>query len=188
MGKPKQLLPYRGATLLQYSLQVAIDTGLRPIVTVLGANAGLLKEAINSEAVTMVMNKDWEEGMASSIRCGLETLLEINPDLKAVIIMVCDQPFVTTKLLNDLLENYQQINKPMVASKYGNSVGTPALFDTTIFASLLALQGDRGAKKLIMENPDWLSLVDFPLGDFDIDTQDDYEALVASPGPSEGGE
>lgn len=166
---------------MQHSLQAAVGTGLKPIVLVLGAGADELQATFKNEEITIVVNKDWEEGMASSIRCGLEALLELNPDSKAVIIMVCDQPFVTTGLLNGLLVNYLETNKPMVASKYGDNVGTPALFDTTIFASLLSLQGDRGAKKLIQENPDWVSLVDFPLGDIDIDTPEDYEALGGVP-------
>ena len=174
------MLTYAGTSLLQHSLDAAISTGIGPIVVVLGAHAEEVQKEVQHKEVHIVNNQEWQEGMASSIRCGLNKLLELRPELKAVIIMVCDQPYVTSTLLNDLVKNYEQVNRPIVASKYADSIGTPALFDTTIFASLLALEGDRGAKKLITENPDWLSAIDFTFGDIDIDTPADYERLKAA--------
>jgi molybdenum cofactor cytidylyltransferase len=101
--------------------------------------------------------------------------------VQAAIILVCDQPFVTTKLLESLVAKYQETGKPIVASWYQNSMGTPALFDTTIFALLLALKGDTGAKKIMTQNPDWVSTVDFPLGEIDIDTMEDYGRICPAP-------
>lgn len=178
LGKPKQLLLYEGNTLFQNGVQVAIDSGVKPIVAVLGANALLLMKQIKNEAVQLVINKNWQEGIASSIRCGLEKLLEICPGATAAIIMVCDQPFVTPKLMNDLAANYLETGKPIIASKYENILGTPALFDQTIFAALLALKGDIGAKKIIMEHVDLVSAVEFPMGNIDIDTGNDYDKLL----------
>jgi molybdenum cofactor cytidylyltransferase len=178
LGNPKQLLLHQGKTLLEHGLQVALDSGEKPIVAVLGANAEIMMKQIKNEAVHLVINKNWQEGIAASIRCGLEKLLEISPRVEAVIIMVCDQPFVTPKLLNDLASNYQESGKPIVASRYENSLGTPALFDKTIFTALLALKGDIGAKKFIREQVDLVSEVDFPLGHIDIDTGDDYDKLL----------
>ncbi|MEP7109657.1 MAG: nucleotidyltransferase family protein [Ferruginibacter sp.] len=182
LGKPKQLLLYKGKCLLHHGVQVAIDTGTNPVIAVLGANADLVKEEIEvDKEVHIVVNKDWKEGMASSIRCGLEKLQEIAPGADAVIFMVCDQPFVTAKLLEDLVSKYQETGKPVIASKYeNNSLGTPALFDKTIFAALMALKGDAGAKRIIKENPDWVNVVNFPLGNIDIDTDKDYEKLMSS--------
>ena len=178
LGKPKQLLNYKGKTLLAHSLQIAIETQLQPIVTVLGANLDILKESIELINTTIVINQEWSEGMASSIRCGMEELLKIAPSIAGVIIMVCDQPYVTAKLLTDLVEKHEDSSKPIIASRYNNNIGTPALFDKTIFALLLSLKGDSGAKKIMKSNPDWVETVNFPFGEIDIDTSLDYELLM----------
>ena len=178
LGKPKQLLTYNDKTLLQHSLQIAIATEIQSIVIVLGANSDLLSESLENQKIRTVINEGWSEGMASSIRCGMEALLNTAPALDGVIIMVCDQPFVTSKLLTDLVEKHQLTGKPIIASKYNSTLGTPALFDTTIFALLRLLKGDSGAKKMMQANPDWVESVDFPLGEFDIDTNGDYDLLM----------
>lgn len=158
-------------------LQVAIATGIKPVIAVLGSNSDLLKKELDGKGAEVIINKDWKEGMASSIRCGLQKLLEISPKVDAAILMVCDQPFVTAKLLDGLVEKYQNTGKPIIASSYANSMGTPALFDKTIFSSLLKLKGDTGAKKIMKKNPDQVAVVDFPLGNIDIDTEEDYRSL-----------
>ena len=178
LGKPKQLLNYKGKTLLEHSLQVAIDTQLKPIVTVLGSNADLLKKSVEHFDTKVVVNQQWSEGMASSIRCGIEELIKITPTISGVIIMVCDQPYVTAKLLTDLVEKHEHSSKPIVASSYKNNIGTPALFDKTIFALLLSLKGDSGAKKIMKSNPDWVEPVNFLFGEIDIDTTEDYDLLI----------
>ena len=181
LGKPKQLLAYQGKTLLQHALQVAVDTCASPVMAVIGAGADIFEQEIKYP-VQAVINNQWEEGMASSIRCGLTQLLNVEPATKAVIIMVCDQPFVTAQLFQDLITKYEQSGKAIVASSYKNSLGTPALFDKTIFAALLELKGDTGAKKLMKANPNQVDEVQFPMGEIDIDTEADYERL---PLPSE---
>jgi len=178
LGKPKQLLNYKGKTLLEHSLQVAIETQLQPIVTVLGSNADLLKKSVAHLSTKVIINDQWIEGMASSIRCGIEELIKITPTISGVIIMVCDQPYVTAKLLTDLVENHEHSSKPIVASSYKNNIGTPALFDKTIFALLLSLKGDSGAKKIMKSNPDWVEPVNFLFGEIDIDTTEDYDLLI----------
>ena len=178
LGKPKQLLTYNNKTLLQHSLQIAIATEIEPIVTVLGANSGLLRESLENQKGLTIINEGCGEGMASSIRCGMEALLKTAPALDGIIIMVCDQPFVTSKLLTDLVKKHQLTRKPIIASSYNSNLGTPALFDTTIFAHLRSLKGDSGAKKMMQANPDWVASVDFPFGEFDIDTNADYDLLM----------
>lgn len=144
----------------------------------LGADANLLMNQIDNKSVHVAINKEWQEGMASSLRCGVQKLLELEPAADAVILMVCDQPFVSAALLDELVIRYEGTRKTVVASSYGNNMGTPALFDKTIFAALLALKGDAGAKKLIKENPGWVEQVNFPLGNIDIDTDEDYDKLL----------
>ncbi len=78
LGSPKQLLAYSGVTLLQHSIEVARVADA--VVVVLGANADLIKAEIKNTTTNIIVNPDWKEGMASTIRCGLQTLLELNPN------------------------------------------------------------------------------------------------------------
>ena len=178
LGKPKQLLPYQGKTLLGHTLQIAAESGVSPVVLVLGANADLLTPHVENAAVEIVINAKWKDGMASSIQCGLQQILLTGPNINAVIIMVCDQPYVTAQLLTELVIKYEQSGKPIVASSYKGIAGTPALFDKTIFEELLKLTGDTGAKKIMRSQPQRVATVEFVLGEIDIDTNEDYNRLV----------
>lgn len=180
MGQPKQLLAFNGGSLLNHGIKIAVETGCSPVVLVLGANADLIKKQVNNKNILLIENKHWSEGMASSIRCGIEALKSQAPGTDAAIIMVCDQPFVDAKLLLQLVEKYLETGKPVIASKYAGTFGTPALFDKTIFAALLTLKGDAGAKKIMKENEAMLDFIDFPNGNVDIDTAGDYEALITT--------
>ena len=178
LGTPKQLLQYKGKTLLQHALEIGIATEMHPIIIILGANSELVRQSVEHKNIHPVFNKEWSEGMASSIRCGMEELHTIAPAVEGVIIMVGDQPFVTAKLLTDLVDKHQLTGKPIIASRYNNNLGTPALFDKTIFTLLRLLKGDSGAKKMMQANPGWVESVDFPLGEIDIDTKGDYDLLI----------
>lgn len=177
MGRPKQLLPYMGKSLLSHSVDIANDTDANPVIVVLGANAALLEKEIDEKKVHIVVNKEWQEGMASSIRCGLNTLLHIAPSSGAAILMVCDQPFVSAPLLNELISKQKNTGKQIVASQYQNTVGPPALFDKIIFPELMKLKGDAGARKIVEKHSSDTTTVLFTGGNIDIDTEADYKAL-----------
>ena len=147
------------------------------MVLVLGANAELLEKEVEDKKIHIAVNKDWSEGMASSVRCGLNTLMHIAPVVDSAIIMVCDQPFVTSSLLNQLIVTQRQTGKPIVTSKYEAAIGPPALFYKTVFPELLQLKGDAGARKIIEQRRTDVTTVPFDKGIIDIDTEDDYKAL-----------
>ncbi len=178
MGKPKQLLNYQGETLLRRIVHVSATTTAKPLVVVLGSNANLLITEIEEAKVSIVINKEYKTGMASSIITGLKYLKEKNPLTDGVIILMCDQPFVSTALLNNLMLTQQQTGKPIVASSYGDTMGTPALFHKCIFKKLLLLQGDTGARKIIQQHLSKVVTVPFEKGTVDIDTQEDYEKFI----------
>ncbi len=178
LGKPKQLLLFNGKSLLRHTIEAAVATGVKPLIIVLGANASLLTPEIDDNNTQIVINTNWKDGMASSIIAGLTALLEIYPDTERVILMMCDQPFVTTSLLNNLLITHQQTGKPIVASIYDGVIGVPALFYKSHFKELLQLQGDTGARKIINQDVSEVATVFFAKGKIDIDTADDYENLL----------
>jgi molybdenum cofactor cytidylyltransferase len=147
------------------------------VIVVLGSNAGIIEKEIDASDINIIVNDDWQSGMASTIRSGIQTLQMIDSNTDAAILMVCDQPFVTADLLDKLIEKQQETGKPIIASQYGDTIGTPALFHNKFFPELMELQGDTGAKKIMTKYSDLLAGVSFPQGSIDIDTIDDYKAL-----------
>lgn len=178
LGRPKQLLPWHGKNLLQHAVETALEITTQPVV-VTGAHADQLVAAVDANQVQVVYNPEWQQGIASSIRCGLLALLNRTPAPEQVIFMVCDQPFVTSELLLDLINEQQKSGKTIVASAYAGTLGIPALFEKTMFPQLLDLQGDHGAKKLMQQHPDQTAAVSFPQGNIDIDTVEEYEKLTS---------
>jgi molybdenum cofactor cytidylyltransferase len=177
LGRPKQLLPWQGITLLQHAVQTALTVTTQPVV-VTGANEEYLATEINTGQVELVHNPHWQQGIASSIRCGLQALLNRTPSPDQVIFMVCDQPFVTAGLLLNLINEQQKSRQPIVASAYADTLGIPALFDKSMFPQLLDLEGDTGARKLIRQYGAAVASVSFPEGKIDIDTQGEYQELM----------
>ncbi|HLP35789.1 nucleotidyltransferase family protein [Lacibacter sp.] len=177
LGSPKQLLDFAGSKLLQHAIDTALASNAIHLVVVLGANADIIKQGLKNTTAEMIVNDEWKEGMASSIRFGLQTLVKLNPDVEAVVLMVADQPFVTADLLNELMELSKKEQRSIVASKYGTTFGTPVLFTKRFFQELLGLTGDVGAKSLVRKYLDEAAFIPFPKGEIDIDTVEDYENL-----------
>ncbi len=177
LGTAKQLLPYGSSTLLEHAVQTAIGSGIGPVIVVLGAEKERIGSSIKSYDVQVAENDEWEEGMASSIRCGIKKLLQYFPGTDGAMIMVCDQPFVNKELLQEMLILQQQTGKPAVSASYAGISGTPVLFHKDLFNSLLALKGDRGARKFLAEHPEMAATIEFPEGKLDIDTETDYKNL-----------
>ena len=180
LGKPKQLLQYRGKTLLAHAINEAVNSNADAVVVVLGKDANLFKKELDEKKVRVAINSSWEEGMASSLRLGLDTLLNDKPYIDAVIFMVCDQPHISSSVLNELITTQQKTTKQIVTCNYGDSMGPPALLHKKYFEGLMKLSGDTGARKIIQQNMNDMTTILFPEGGIDIDTEEDYEKLKNS--------
>lgn len=178
LGTPKQLLQYQGRSLLRHTAEVAIASGCRPIVVVLGAQVERLAGEVQQLPVYVVENKRWADGMSSSIQTGLTVLQSLHPSVEAVVILLCDQPHVSASLVQQLIEVYQRTGNSIVASEYADTVGVPALFSHVMFPVLMTLQADRGARYAIQTREQAIARVPFPLGAIDIDTPSDYEQFL----------
>jgi molybdenum cofactor cytidylyltransferase len=176
LGQPKQLLEFKGKTLLEIAVEAAQNSLADSSVIVLGANADLIVEKILHTKVDRVVNENWENGMASSMQKGLKYLMQ-NSDNDQIILMLSDQPFVDSKILNLLIENKLNTNSEIIACRYKETFGVPVLFTKKYFPELLSLTGNEGAKKLVMAHQDDLYAIDFPKGAIDIDTLEDYLKL-----------
>ncbi|MBD2356784.1 nucleotidyltransferase family protein [Tolypothrix sp. FACHB-123] len=180
MGQPKQLLPYQGRSLLQHTVESAIASLCNPVIVVLGANAQQIRSQVNQNLVQIVENPQWHLGMSTSIRSGISALNNYSQNIEAAVITVCDQPYISTEIINNLIAAYSSTKKPIVASQYAETLGVPALFSRQFFPELLELNKDTGAKYLIKKYRDLVLTVNFPLGSIDIDTPQDYETLQAN--------
>ena len=178
MGSPKQLLTFNGNSLLRRAVQTALATQCQPVIVVLGAHAERLQTEISDLPVTVVENCLWAEGMGSSIRTGIAALRECSKQAAGVVLMLCDQPFVTAQTIDRLISVYEQSQPIAVASEYGGSLGAPALFSRELFAELSALNSAEGARQILKRHREEVLGLAVPEAIWDVDTPADYERLV----------
>lgn len=180
LGQPKQLLQYEGRTLVRRAAEAAFAAGCDPVAVVVGAEREKVAAALRDLAVLIVPNEDWQRGLGTSIRAGVARLQEGD----ALLLLVCDQPFLSVDLLRQLIAAQQETQKPMAASAYSGTLGVPALFTRACFAQLLSLGDGEGAKALLASRPNEVAQIDFPPGSIDIDTPGDFQALQRDHGAS----
>jgi CTP:molybdopterin cytidylyltransferase MocA/membrane protease YdiL (CAAX protease family) len=170
MGEPKQLLEFNGKTLIQTAVDAALGSVCRPVVVVVGANADAVERAISGD-VKIVRNDRWAEGMGTSIARGIEA---IEGEVDAVILMLCDQPRISSGILNSVAA---KADHGLAAAGYGGTIGVPALFGRQFFGELRALNGSEGAKKILLKNEARVARVACPEAAVDLDTASDLQRL-----------
>lgn len=186
-GTPKQLLRYEGRSLLRRAAETSLASVCRPIIVVTGAHNTETTHEVIDLPVIIAHNERWRDGMSASIAKGLTTLEAASDQAppRAVVLMLCDQPFVSSEHINMLVTTYLTTGKPIVASSYADARGVPALFDRRAFPALMKLQGDRGARALLAaQSARDIACVPFQRGIVDIDTVRDYEDLTKNAGSS----
>ncbi|MET4075707.1 nucleotidyltransferase family protein [Hymenobacter sp. UYCo722] len=176
MGRPKQLLPWQGRTLLRHAAETAVASGCAPLVLVTGALHKELLPEIAGLPIRAVHNPAWETGMASSLQAGLTAVAEANP--AAVLVLLTDQPHVKPALLRQLVALQQRTQAPAVAAAYAGTLGVPAVFSRALFSDLHQLKGAQGANRLLAMLGPAVGRVEFPAGLLDIDTPEQYAALT----------
>ena len=171
LGQPKQLIQFRGKTLVRRMVDVASEAGCRPVLVVLGNGKRTshlhsqgspkgeaseheidLIEAISCElkktGATIVANPNWKRGIGTSIRAAVQHLIEIAPGVEATVLLACDQPFVDRAVIEGLITLHHETRKPIVAASYAGTLGVPALFDRSRLPDLLGLDDSAGATQL----------------------------------------
>jgi molybdenum cofactor cytidylyltransferase len=162
-------------------VQAAVKLANTYVIVVVGANqAVVITPELSNASITIVHNPDWQQGMASSVSAGIKRLIAEHPTVQNVLLMLCDQPFVDTVLLQKLIDIKQANNDHIIASAYQNTVGAPVLFDRKYIPELMTLKGQEGAKKLLNKYKDEVISVPFEQGAIDIDTPEDYKRLLNS--------
>jgi len=178
LGRAKQLVQTEGETLLSRTVRIVLDSGVTTIVVVLGANHESITKAVDLSGVHSVINPDWEQGVASSIRTGVLEIQRLDPDSGAVMILACDQPRLTATYLRSMVEAQEGAVEPtIIASEYSGVVGIPAIFPASQFRNLMGLRGDVGAKQILRNSKS--AIITFPLaeGELDVDRPADLARL-----------
>jgi len=173
-GSPKQLVRVDGRPLMHTLVSRAVEVTGHCTLVVLGANAGELAPLLRHSPATIVINRDWSEGLASSIRAGVGRLPGA---CTGVMLVLADQAAVTAEDLRRLAGTWRRQPDYMVAAQYGATLGAPAIFPSSSFRNLAELSGDRGANMLFRRNPDRVVRVPMDSASLDIDTPEDLLRL-----------
>jgi molybdenum cofactor cytidylyltransferase len=175
LGQPKQLLPYAGTTLLAATLGVARECGFDQLLVTVGGASSAVREAVDFTGVEVVENLEYTTGCSSSISAAIGAVKE---DTSGIVLMLGDQPRVTTETVHRLVE--RAAASALGVCRYSDGRGHPFWFHRDVFADLLALHGDKAVWKLVESGRYDVTDVEIdgpvPL---DVDTWDDYEALLA---------
>jgi molybdenum cofactor cytidylyltransferase len=175
LGRPKQLLPYGEATLLDHVLAVARECAFDQLLCVIGGSAEEIRERVGLHGAAVVENKQFGEGCSSSIAAALNA---VNPKTDALVLMLGDQPGVTPAVVRGLIEN--RGDAPLAAIAYDDGRGHPLAFARSMFGELAALHGDKGVWKLLDRHA--REVVDVPAPGpvpRDVNTDEDYRIVLA---------
>jgi molybdenum cofactor cytidylyltransferase len=178
LGRPKQLLPYGGRTLLDHVLNTARSCPFDQLIVALGGAADGVREQVDLSGADIVVNDAFGSGCSSSIAAALTTIDE-RADL--LVLMLGDQPGVTRETVDALLE--QRGDAPIAVCRYDDQRGHPFAFTRRIFGELADLHGDKGVWRLLDQRAD--DVVEVPIAGpvpLDVDTPEDYEAVLAAAG------
>lgn len=178
LGQPKQLVLLDGEPLLLRAIQGARGAGAVPVIVVLGAHRERIENAVAFGDATVIENAEWEEGLASSIRAGVKAAESRATGAAGVLLMTCDQPRVTAKHLREMIETFEaHAGTVMIASVYAGVRGTPAILPRAMFADLLGLRGDTGARGLLARTSLTVAEIQLEGGEVDIDRPEDLAEL-----------
>jgi molybdenum cofactor cytidylyltransferase len=177
-GSPKQLVRVAGRPLLHTSVTRAAEVTGNALIVVLGAGASELAPLLKHSPGSIVVNQDWREGIASSIRVGVGRL---PPTCAGVMLLLADQAAVSADDLKRLAGTWRKQPQYIAAALYEGVCGVPAIFPRSTFRELLQLRGDAGARVLLRRNIDRIVRVPMPSAALDVDTPEDLLALEAPP-------
>lgn len=174
MGRMKQLLPFRNSTIIEQVVSNVVDADISEIIVVLGHQDRRIAHRLAGKPLKTVLNRDYRQGMSSSIKCGLD---HISETAAAVMIVLGDQPLIGRDIIDKLVAEFARNKRGIVAPVHQGRRGHPVIFAARYNSELARLEGDTGAKKVIEAHPgDMLEVeVDSESIFADIDNQNDYQ-------------
>lgn len=177
LGRPKQLERWGSATLLDRVLEHVRRFPVDETWIVLGAEIDAVMEGVDLTDIGIIENPEWEEGLAASLRVGLDALTRLSK-VEAAFIVLGDQPEIPDEVAEKLAEAWKFTKHLAVVPKYRYTWGNPVLVSRDLWPRLMSLEGDEGARRLLQAHPEWVEEVWIEsLPPRDIDTQRDVEEL-----------
>jgi molybdenum cofactor cytidylyltransferase len=176
-GSAKQLVRVNGRPLLHTVVSRAVELAGQSVTVVLGANSGELAPLLRHTPASVTVNREWSEGIASSIRAGVS---QVPSSADGVMLLLADQAAVSTEDLRRLASAWRRNPASIAAAQYAGGVGVPAVFPRWCFRELNELRGDRGAQLLLQRHTDRLVRLPMPAAELDIDRPEDLLALEAA--------
>ena len=176
LGQPKQLVHVGGRPALHRVVSNAVSIAGHAVTVVLGAHARELTHVLLHSPASVIVNREWEEGMGASIRRAMAAL---PPGCEAVMIVLGDQVAVTADDLRRLVSAWKGETSTIAAALYEGRVGVPAIFPSWCFSELSQLRGDQGARAILQRNASRLVHVPMPNAALDLDTPEDLERVRA---------
>ncbi|WP_298817737.1 nucleotidyltransferase family protein [Chloroflexus sp.] len=178
MGQPKQLLAWRGQPLVTYVARQALASQLAGLTVVVGASADQVREALRELPVTIITNPSYQEGLGTSLAAGLRAL---PADSDAAMVLLVDQPLVTTRLIDELIAAYHAAPDALaLVPTYQGQRGNPVIIAAPLFAELQTLRGDTGARAIFNRHAErivWHEVAD-PAIVIDVDTPEAWRSLT----------
>jgi len=190
-GRHKLLLPLAGRPVLEHVIEATLASQARPIIIVLGYQANQVRSHINAYSghpdVIIIENAHYLQGMSTSLHAGLHALMTIGntqtppaPKVSSTLVILGDQPLMTTTIINTLIATWQVTGKRIVAPLYDGRRGNPVLFDASLFAELLQTTGDEGGRSVIERHHQEIATleIDNTLASYDLDTWEAYQQVL----------
>ena len=173
LGQPKQLLKIDGQTLIRRTARAALDADIARVLIIVAhsSHGEAVADELRDLAVEIVVNSQWREGMASSVRAAVAA----SRGADALLLTPCDLPRLSSAHLRALIEKFERETAPIVASRYNQTLGAPLIIARELWPELRELRGDVGARRVIMRHE--ANFIEWPDGAFDVDTREDWANL-----------
>jgi len=179
LGRPKQLLEIGGKAFIAHVADMALASSLGEVTVVIGYQADAIRAALGNRGVRYCLNRRYEEGQSTSLVAALNA---IPPTTDAVVVLLSDQPTIRSETIDRELAQRRSSRSPIVMASYGGALSHPILFGRELFGEIRAVEGDRGARDVIRRHKNEVATVDGGANapPADVDTEEAYEALLAS--------
>ena len=190
-GRHKLLLTLDDRPVLAHVIDATLASQARPIIVVLGHRSDQVRSQIKHYTIhhdiTLVENTQYLQGMSTSLRIGIQTILThgyrkgiLSYRVDSALIMLGDQPLITPRVIDTLITAYRTAGTPIVAPLYDGKRGSPVLFDKHLFAELIEVTGDEGGRTVLERHRQEVELIEVgdALANYDVDTWEAYEQVV----------
>ncbi len=181
-GQHKLLLPLGDRPVLTHVVETVLASQAWPLVVILGYQAEQVRTILTPYQPKLVAidNPDYQQGMSTSLRKGIETLMSSYPTVNGAMIVLGDQPLMTSHIIDSMIETKQTTGKRIITARYGGKRGNPTLFDASLFPELMEMTGDEGGRKVLERYRQEIATLDMneDTPNYDVDTWDAYQQVV----------